>query len=306
LEEEMRFLALPDLHITNRQPKRRCDNFEDAVFHKLEQIIYTSTEYKTDFVIQPGDIFDTDKASHYLVQKSLRCFRRIKNFLCVFGQHDMRYHSKRRDNTPLKVVSESGKIEIIDQKTEALQFGVRIYGASWDQDIPIPKKHDVPNILVLHKMISNRDYWNGNVDYNDARVFLKKWEKHYDVIISGDNHNSFMVSGKKGVLINCGCMMRTKKDQINYKPHMYLVEIEKEGIKTERINFDVLPAEKAFDLSEIEKEEEEDKELESFTEGISEDVEVAGLDFYKNVNAEVEKRDLEKSVVDIINEIMED
>ncbi len=62
----MKFLITGDWHIRNTSPKRRLDDYWVTVRKKIDFIYSLASEEKCDFILQPGDFFDSHKASDLL------------------------------------------------------------------------------------------------------------------------------------------------------------------------------------------------------------------------------------------------
>ena len=61
-----------------------------------------------------------------------------------------------------------------------------------------------------------------------------------------------------------------------------------------------------FDLERVESEKEKNEELELFIENLNNDIDIDGLDFMRNIDNYIEENELDKEVVQAINEIKEE
>jgi len=59
-----------------------------------------------------------------------------------------------------------------------------------------------------------------------------------------------------------------------------------------------------FDLSDIEKEKKENKELQAFITHLKEDTKLEGLDYAKNLKEFIDNNEIEQGALDIIKEVM--
>ena len=143
-------------------------------------------------ILQPGDFFNSDKASDFLKRWVINQIR--LHFLLeesgwqsvaintVFGQHDLRYHSSDVRNTPLSVVDASGCVNILSPTPT--KFGkVYLYGASWYENIrnlhadgTKLANPDSLNILVAHKMIIKN---KKAVNIMEINIILNKLENFF-------------------------------------------------------------------------------------------------------------------------------
>lgn len=303
-KEKMKILATGDWHIRNTVPEKRIDDYLNEQGKKLAWLIGLAAHEKCRFLIQPGDFFDSHKASDKLKRWAIRRlkFSKCPTILTIFGQHDLRYHSSDTKNTPLRVLEASGVVDIIG---EAKEENVNFYGASWFEDIPKPLHQDSPkkdiHILVMHKMvIKNKKLWEGQEDAKFGNAFLRTHP--FDLIVSGDNHGSFSISQGKRHLINCGSLMRMTTAQLNHKPCVYIYDTDDRSIGKHYIPIE--PAEKVFDLSTIEKEEKENKELKAFVSRLKDNIKIDGLDYAKNLKNCIDENRKEISIetLEIIDE----
>jgi DNA repair exonuclease SbcCD nuclease subunit len=281
----MRLMILGDLHITDKKPKRRLDTdyletLLEKVFFSMEMVLRD----ECDAMVLPGDVFDSAKVNHKTVSTVMELLHKVgAPVLAVYGQHDMLYHGRDIENTPLNVLNTSGAVQILNSTTE-------ICGVSWEE----PIESDGQKVLVIHQMMSNA---HEMFDFTDAKAFLKK-HKEFDLIISGDNHKQFVVKDGKRCLVNPGSLMRSTISQIEHKPAMYVWDSK--TMVLDRHEIPVKPASEVFDLDYIEEEKEHDAKLEAFIEGLTSTEGITGLDFIKNLRDFVKKNKTKQSVIDLI------
>jgi hypothetical protein len=280
----MKVLCTGDWHITDKRPRCRTDDYYASVRRKLNWIFEMAVKEKCDFILQPGDFFDSHRASDFLKQDfmSLLIGRDLEIFT-VYGQHDLRFHGADRRNTPLKVLEAAGKVEEILGSSEMRFFGVLVQGCSWGEDVP-EIKEDKYNILVIHRMfVKDKKSWSGQEDVTFAGPFMK--QHRFDCVVAGDNHQTiiwnFGTKDKPKYFINCGSLMRSTIAQADHEPIVVILDTEKRTIDVRRVP--VEPAEKVMNLAIIEKEREQNLGLELFMSTLmsSEQGGVEGLDFMK-------------------------
>jgi len=316
----MKLLLTGDWHITNTPPEKRIDNYTQAQSWKFLHILGLAEEKNCAFIIQPGDFFDSHKANDFLKRAVIKLLKDTKHppILTIFGQHDLRYHSSDTKNTPLRVLEAAGVIDILGYRRgpapvsntnppKIYHSNIHIQGASWFEDIPTPKHLDSPkkeiNVLILHKMIiKNQKLWEGQEDATLGNILLRN--NRFDLIVSGDNHQSFTISTGKKHLVNCGSLMRMTTAQLDHKPVVYIYDTKDKSLEEHFIPIE--PSENVFDLSEIEKEKKENKELEAFVAHLKDDVKIGGLDYAKNLKAFLlaNKKTIELETLDLVSEVM--
>lgn len=304
----MRIIACGDLHLVESNPKRRTDNYFETLMDKMKFTSDYAYQHGITTIIYPGDIFDTHKASNRLIASTIDFFSSNYYFsgeyiFAVIGNHDQVYRSE--DNSPMQILSASGIIDLLDKEPIMTTNSNRVefYGCNFGSEIPAPSKSRPTKCLVIHKMISDKDYWNGHVKYSGAIDFLKE-HPEYDIVISGDNHHSFTAEYEGRILLNAGSLGRSKIDQINHKPCFF--DIETDDLSYEQVFIPILPAKQVFDLGAVEKEKEENKALEEFVSSLPSVSNHQPMNYVSNVIDFVSRDpNIEKDVSSIIYECLE-
>lgn len=306
----MKLLITGDWHIRDTTPQRRIDDYWDTVRKKINFILDLAVKEECKLILQPGDLFDSHRANDFLKSYVIhrvneRTKKKYLKILTVFGQHDLRYHSSNIGNTPLAVLHASKIIEIVGK--DGFHFEeVSIYGASWYEEIPeTVLDTDAFNILIMHKMvIENEKLWEGQEDHKLGNILLKTLP--YDLIVSGDNHLSFLICSKSKRLVNCGSLLRSDVDQIDHKPVVYILNTETDTLEKHFVPCE--PFEQVFDMAKVTAEKERDKKMEAFVDRLTGETELEGLDFIKNMYRFVDKNkeEIDEATQEIIGEVMGD
>jgi len=306
----MKLLITGDWHITNKPPKRRTDDYFETMIYKHKFIIKTAQDKCVCAILQPGDFFDSYKASDFLKQYFIKLYKQDNIPLyTIYGQHDLRFHSSNRENTPLAVMNTIKNMKIVGENYYGFQedHGVKHYirGASWNEDIPkidhgFQAESDF-NILLTHRMIiKDKKLWEAQEDYTQARSLLKR--NKFDVIVSGDNHQSFIQRESNKILFNCGSLMRSTISQKDHKPVIYIYDTHTR--EYEEIFVPIKPFNEVMDLTKAEEEKERNEELEAFVEGLQEGIVFKGMKFEKNIKEYIDKNTLEEGTIKVINELL--
>jgi DNA repair exonuclease SbcCD nuclease subunit len=290
----MKFLITGDWHYTDKTPSCRIDDYPEVLKNKIQSIINIAKKEKVAAILQPGDLTDTPFLSYSAYRELYNLLFDIPIFT-VYGQHDLRYRNK--GNTPLDALQDSLEWFNVSKKIDI--GATTVQGVSYGETIPEPTP-DVFNILLIHKMIVAVQEAEWQEDYDLGIDFLTN--SKYDLIISGDNHKSFMVGTKKRFLFNCGSLMRSTIDQIDHKPCFYIFETNDRTYKQYFIP--VTTWQKTFDLKKKVKEEERNEHMESFVSGLSEHKDM-GLNFTDNLFMYLKKNKIEPIIKDIIKRNME-
>jgi predicted phosphodiesterase len=304
----MKILCGPDLHIRVTAPEHRIDNFVETQKHKIKWMLRLIDKHKCQLALFPGDITDHSRLPYYIVDYYIRLFK--LQFECaklaVLGQHDMLYHVESK-NTPISVMDASEAIELIGStyhaSPEISKMGYAVvYGVDFDEEIPKIKTYSDPvtNILLIHKMFVDDKLWEGQEEYKRANIFLR--ENKWDLIVSGDNHQHFMLQSGGRFHVNCGTLMRQKIDEIHHKPVVYIYDTEAKTLSPHYIPID--PPEQVFNIEAAEAKKEKDKDMEAFVEMVRDTTEIEGLDFAKNLDERLVKEDISDELRDLHKEVM--
>ena len=312
----MKILATGDWHIRQTVPRKRIDDYVATQDCKIDSVLNIAVKNKCSLILQPGDFFDSHKANDFLKRKMIRTIKKhgYPPIYTIFGQHDLRYHSSDTKNTPLRVLEAAGVVSILGYKRgpsiaihtnppTIKHSNIHIYGTSWFEDIPDITTEGI-NILVIHEMIiKNEKLWEGQEDATKGNILLQNHK--FDFVVAGDNHQSFSISTGKKHLVNCGSLMRMTTAQLDHNPCVYIYDTDERSI--EKHYLPIAPVEEVFDLSTIEKEKKENKELEAFVSRLKDNVKIDGLDYPKNLFKYLEdnKMEIDQGTLDIIKEVME-
>ena len=282
----MKLLLTSDWHLRTQRPMSRMDySYVDTQTTKLRKIkrVY---EMGCDAVLHSGDLFDNVDVSHFITQHYIKILKRFgMKIYVVPGQHDMRFHSHEIKNTPIAVLRSAGVITVLDKNPVRLDNRkVHVYGQWWGEPTPKILHATTLNVLVTHRMVTEQKP-GYKTEYITGRKLLEKTK--YDVIVSGDNHETFTVKDGSRVLVNPGSLMRSSIDQIYHKPCVFIYDTETR--KAEQHFLKVALIGEVLNRSRAKREKKVTKELEEFSDELLEDKisERKGLNFRKNLDLAV-------------------
>jgi len=291
----MLFLFTGDLHLTDKTPINRIDDYEKTILNKFQFILDTGKQYKVDCILQPGDFTDYPHIPYSLFSDIAKRINTCGiNWIVIRGQHDLHY--RREENNAVDALCNS--VPNINFVSYLDNLTYNIYGASYGKEIPIVEDHTKFNILLIHKMIIGNDkLWDAQKDYVTANNLLRK-QKYFNVILSGDNHQSFITEHKGRYLFNCGSMMRSNVSQVNHKPFIIVFDTDNPAAY-KKIFIPIELPEKVFDFSKVKLEKEQTESLNVFVEGLSEQKELK-FTFMDNLLAYAKLNNISKEITDII------
>lgn len=303
---KMKILIAGDWHIRKKKPANRLDrDYFKSISHKLVQEFNAAEKHKVMFIAQPGDIFDTHTVSDNIVRQTIQLLSKCtKPIFAVPGQHDLVYHSKIWQNTPLGIL-DAPKDGITVLPNDVFDMGeVNIYASGWEQPIPEIQNKKTFNILICHKLIVDTKKWKGNFSYEyDATQLLHN--TGYDLIISGDNHETFTVTLKDQTLINAGSLIRTRIDQVDHKPCYFIFDTGTR--KFEQHFLKVADVHDILNIVKAKKEKEDNLHLVEFTDRIQQqEIDDEELNIRKRLVKRIRENrsELGSGVVSILKEVM--
>ncbi len=269
-----------DWHLREDTPVCRTDDFWDCQWEKVSFIIALQEQIQRP-ILHAGDLFHHWKPSPLLLSATIFALQGI-DFRTIYGQHDLPQHNlKLADKCGIQTLKEAGVTKILR--------GVH-YGEEPHECLHLSGC----NILIWHKLIwpkENKPSWS---DDPTAWEILEKYPQ-YDLIVTGDNHQSFVWETDGKLLVNPGSITRQSADQENHKPCVYLWYAN-----TNTVEPVYLPIEDGVISREhIERKESRDRRIEAFVERLNQEWEAA-ISFTANLEAFQKKNKVRKDVMDII------
>ena len=304
----MHILAASDLHITNKTPINRKDDYPKSCLNKFKQLLNLTMKTKYKTLLIGGDFFDSHTAPYSVTKQIVNILYSFPevNIYVVPGQHDQRWHRTGLDNTPLGLLSEYPNVSILKNDKVTKIGKITVIGAGWNEE---PKKK--ADILVTHQMVIKKEkLFPNQKNYSKGISLLTKKYPWAKCIISGDNHAPFKIQYKGRFLVNCGSMMRKSKDQTTHEPRAWLINVNKWTATSHKLK--VLSTEDVFDFDKIANEElkeeireEAEKEIDKFIASLPSSTKnkVSPKITLKHVIKEIKPK---KEAIQLINEIMEE
>ncbi len=203
-------------------------------------------------------------------------------FLTVWGQHDCYF--RQHNKTALKLMESLGYIKTID-KLEIVDDDliINLYGSNYGDDIPTPDTEGY-NFLLIHETILSKSQWKGHENFIQPEKIFKQYD--YDLVISGDWHRPIYFEKSGKTILNCGCLVRKTTSEADLKPHIYILDVDKDlGYTLNKVELDFEPAENVFKKEALSKEvSESNKKMQEFIENIQINTLSKNLDFKKNLD----------------------
>lgn len=205
-----------DLHLREDTPACRTDDYQAAMWRKLEFLAALSKQHEAP-VLCAGDVFHTWRCSLALVISTIL---KAPDLHVVAGQHEMPYHNlAEMKRSPLYLLALAGKAQRAALGKDL--FGFRAVGADFGVRWPTREQAGEADLLLSHRMV-----WSGEKPYpsapDDGNALEVLERTHFRTVVTGDNHKPFVLRHKGRLLVNCGSMMRMDVSQWDYKPCAWL------------------------------------------------------------------------------------
>lgn len=286
----------------HKGPASRTDDFEQALFNKLEQVTALALKVGAAAVCIAGDLFHhKTRVPYATISKLLMWARRLQAagipVLVIAGNHDLQHD--RLDSLPtqpLGVLLAAGAMIDVSYRPQWFD-GVRVVG------VPYPDAKDItafarlldndrsPGILMAHcfATVEGGTYFGEHIHrYADFAALP------YAVIHLGHDHTDHgVVQLGHQYFVNLGALSRGSlaEDEIMRAVKIALVTFEPttpEGdtpVTVQQVKLKVAPAAEVFDLVLHAERQKERREIETFVTDLTSSLAETGpLDFYERLN----------------------
>ena len=291
-----------DLHLDDGQPVSRTDNFLDAILKKIKFISDLCDEYDAPLLIA-GDIFHHWKPSPDLLRLAIEYMPR---FIAIPGQHDLPQHNLALYHKSGLAVLEAAEKAVVLRNMDGLLYRPEEdFGPQHDdwQVVGYPfgvepkslrRKQSRKTVCMIHQLVSYKTKPFPGADDVKAKTLLDELTG-YNLILSGDNHQSFTLFKDKKILVNPGSIPRLSAIQIKHRPRVYLW-----SAKTDEIETVYLPIDRnVISREHIDKEEEKDRRIDDYILRMKSDYEI-DLSFQTNLKQHLAKNKVPKEIANII------
>lgn len=314
----IRLLWRTDIHLSDRSPASRKDDWTETVFQKLEQAKRAAAKLKVAAVIDGGDFFHVkspSRNSHALVHRAVEHHADYPcPVYCTPGNHDAVYGDySYLPQQPLGILFSSGVFnrlydehEVVFQDPEPEQHGhmgvptipgvrVRVvgipyHGTKYDmmRFQGIKKGDEDFLVVVAHVLASPR---GGTMfEQEDVIKYADLAGLDPDVWCFGHWHKDQGIQEINGkYFVNIGSMTRGAliQDEMDRKPGVVLLSFEK-GQKPsfQTLRLKARPAEEVFDIDSRVRAETRETTMDAFVSSVRETlVESKALDLADSVEA---------------------
>ena len=291
-----------DFHIRDSTPECRTDDFMEA--QRLKFAFLKNLQIKHNIpILVAGDLFHHWKPSPWLLGW---CFDNLPDKMIVIpGQHDLSAHNLDNiSKAGIYVLAAAGKIILLTGDNSETDISQILYqGFPWCVELKDIERGfgEYAAVALIHKLVyQGKPPFPGAENYGGTGKALIKQMPGFDLLLTGDNHQTFVERFGETILVNAGSFTRQSATQIDHKPCVFLWDAE-----TNEVEQVFLPINKdVISRDHIEIQEERNERIEAFVSSLSKETEIV-LFYEENMKKYLDANKISKDVQNIIWGIME-
>ena len=261
----IKFVWRTDVHLSDRAPASRTDDWTEAVLDKLRQTVLVANKINANAILDGGDFFHIKSPS----QNSHKLIRAVADLhksstapvYCCVGNHDCVYGDYAYlSQQPLGVLFATGVFNRLYDEHEVVfeengfkvrVVGVPYHGTEYDMDrFDIKKRDEDYLVVVAHVLASEK----GGSMFEGEDIVRYQDIAHLDpdLWLFGHWHKDQGVTqiGSK-TFVNIGSLTRgsLSQDEALRKPGVALLSFDPDkGVNVRVVRLKVQPAEEVFDI----------------------------------------------------------
>lgn len=301
----MNFVLLNDIHLSHRGPQSRTDDWQAAIFAKLDQVSQVAFKTKAKAVCIAGDVFHHKSRIAYGTVTSLFLWARAlreggTDVLVIPGNHDeVHDRIESLDSQPLGVLFASGHMVDVSYRPQ-VYYDEQDNPAAVVVGVPYPDALDLANfdkaadarlaatrnargILMAHCFATPE---GGTYYDTPVHRYGDLCRLPFDVFHFGHDHSDHGVAKAESGqhFVNLGALSRGSiaKDEVAREPKIALVTLTKQDVVIRQLKLKVAPASEVFDLALKAAKDREAGEVEAFVGQLASDLSVAGPVSFKD------------------------
>jgi len=296
----MKLLLVGDMHLRSKPPERRIEeDFKEVCLNKLRMVLEIAGQENCRAIIQAGDFFDSPNPPKDLIADVIDMLRGLgafRDMYCIFGQHDLPYHSlAAKERSALRILEAAGAVKLLDAEGATIEEDgqqVVVRGFSFGEEV---KSSDgIAEICVVHAMVGDKPLYAGQ-DIVQPETFMRRYFG-YKLYLFGDYHYPYMVRTDKAVAVNAGALVRQNvlRDR-DLKPGVVLCDTSDWSLQ--RIELDV----RKDVFLDYEREDSSDlrEKVSAFVEQLKQN-RVIGVSFIQNLVRVLDEQGIDEEVRKII------
>jgi DNA repair exonuclease SbcCD nuclease subunit len=277
-----------DIHLRLDVPECRTDNFLAAQSRKLSFISDLQQKHECP-VLCGGDIYHHWKAVPQLL--GMTCRELPRYFITIPGQHDLPAHSiENIERAGIDVLCAAGKIIMLAPSTELdIQIPCNsrnefmwVSGFPWGEPLAGTQYSGINVALIHYLVFQGQEPFPGAAQVGGTGKAIIRQMPGFQLIVSGDNHQTFVERVGGTVLVNPGSMMRQTAAQADHKPCVFLWYAD-----TNEVEQVFLPIENdVISREHIDVKTEKNERLEAYVKSLATNITVS-LSFEDNMKVKI-------------------
>ena len=278
-----------DMHLREDTPSCFIGDFQKEQWDSLDFIRKLQQRWNIP-VLCGGDLFHHWKTSPWLLTKVMKHLP-AKFFSCM-GQHDLPQHNLELvDKSGFGTLIEAGYIKTENDWDDMLS-SLNLQICHWEQE-PVKMNKGIKNILLWHHTTYLQKPFPG-ASGGMAVGILRKYPQ-FDLIVTGDIHQSFTTTYEGRRLVNPGNLTRQSAQQIDFKPSVWLWYAEDNSVEQVFLPIQA----NAISREHIDIKEQRNERIDAFVEELQSDWE-SNMSFEDNLKRFQETNDIEPDVMYLI------
>lgn len=266
---EIKLVWRTDVHVSDRPPRSRLDDWNETLFGKLRQVGEIAREEGAHAVLDGGDFFHIKSPRETSHETVFRVADLHKNYPCPVyanvGNHDVVYGDYQfLQRQPLEVLYSTGVFQrlyddyelILEGDVTVRVVGVPYHGTEYDFERFKIAKGDEDYLVVCAHVLAREGTGGRGAMYGgeDILGYDQIRDLDPDVWCFGHWHKDQGITeiAKDKWVVNIGSLSRgsLSQDNLDRQPAVAVLGFSEEGVSVRRINLDVQPATEIFDVDE--------------------------------------------------------
>lgn len=221
------FIIASDLHLRDTQPECWEDDYMETQTRMLGTVRAMQEHYGVP-VLSGGDTFDKYRLTPDM---EVYAWNNLPNdYYTVAGQHDLKYNTMSNlMSSTLGLFFLSARIGLLGEAAMCCQGnklgrenlfiqGLVVAGQHWGVPMPVSDW----DILVMHKLTWCSEPYPGVTEGNAFELLERLPTDKPHLVISGDNHQDFVIDDGVNCIINPGSFMIQRASEMEHTPAVYL------------------------------------------------------------------------------------
>lgn len=276
-----------DVHLSDRAPSSRTDDWATTVFGKLGQVRKVAEKVGASAIIDGGDFFhikSPGRNSHALVHRTAEHHADYPcPVYCTPGNHDSIYGDYAfLPQQPLGVLYSTGVFNRLYDEHEAIfekdgvkvrVVGIPYHGTRYDMErFHSIKKGDEDYLVCIAHVLASKK--GGTMfEGEDIVKYKELLDTAPDLYCFGHWHKDQGVVEMGGkTFLNIGSLTRgaLSQDEVQRQPSCAILNFDADGLHCQTVRLKVQPAEDVFDVERREHQERQQMEMDGFVASVRE------------------------------------